>query len=83
MPTRPRQRTLPDPSLTAQPEWNEVVHDLANDLGALKLMLTAVGLATDHEERSRHLATAKQAIVKGEARLKALRDAVRRLQGRS
>ena len=83
MPTRPRQRTLPDPSLAAQPEWNEVVHDLANDLGALKLMLTAVGLAKDHEERSRHLARAKQDIVNGEYSLKALREAVRRLQRRS
>ena len=78
MPTRPRQRALPDPSLADQPEWHEIVHDLANDLGALKLLLAAVGMATDDEERSRHLATAKQAIGNGESRLKALRQAMRR-----
>jgi hypothetical protein len=54
------------------------VHDFANELAALKLLLAAIGLADDDEERSRHLGTAKQSLIEGESRLRALREAVRR-----
>jgi hypothetical protein len=61
--------------------WNELAHDIANDLGALKLLITAVGMAADDGERSRHLGMAKQTIVEVDSRLQALREAVRRELG--
>lgn len=74
MPTRPKQAILP---VTTR-AWNEIAHDLANDLAALKLVLTAIGMTTDEQQRSSHLGTAKRLLTQGESRLDALRDAVRR-----
>jgi len=78
VPTRSRQpvvRKIPDKEPRA---WNELLHDVANDFAALKLLLAAMGLADDDDERSRYLGTAKQTLVDGERRLQALREAVRR-----
>jgi hypothetical protein len=80
---RPRQRAVSNIPDKQQSAWNELVHDIANDLAALKLLLAAIGLADDDEERSRHLGVAKQTIVEGESRLQALREAVRRELGES
>jgi len=62
--------------LAAPPTWNQIVHDLGGDLAAHKLLLTAIGMATDAAERSGHLEMAKQLLTLGESRLKSLRQAV-------
>jgi len=81
--TRPRQRAIRDNPDKQQRAWNDILHDIANDLGGLKLLLTAVGLADDDDELARHLAMAKQTIVEAESRLQPLREAVRRELGES
>jgi hypothetical protein len=50
---------------------------LANDLAGVKLLLTAVSMATEEEERARHINAAKQSLLLGESRLQALRAALR------
>ena len=63
--------------------WNEIAHDLANELAALKLALTAASTATEEQERAGHFELARQTLKGAEAQLEALRKAVRLQAGGS
>jgi hypothetical protein len=55
VPTRSRHHAVSSIPDKQQGAWNQLAHDVANELAALKLLLAAIGLADDDEERARHL----------------------------
>lgn len=75
------KRTRQELGIAEPPTWDQILHDVANEVTAVKLQLIAIGMAADENERTRHLEAAKQAIAAGEYQLQVLRGVLRRQLG--
>ena len=71
------KKRIPRASVPAEPpRWRAIAHALASDLLALTLLLKLADMATEDEERVRHVEAARRALSEGERRWQALHEAV-------